>query len=150
MLFLSFQLNQDTYALAADTVIEVLPCVDLKVIPLAPTGTAGLLNYRGQSVPVIDLCQLCLGRPALAVYSTRIVITRYRAEHCLGLLVEKALDTLRGSPSEFQESGLSPAGAPYLGPVLERDGRFIQWIQVDQLLTEAVRTALFTVPARND
>lgn len=150
MLFLTFQLNQDTYALAADAVVEVLPAVELKEIPLAPGGTAGLMNYRGQPVPVIDLSQLNLGRPARTRYSTRIIIVRYRSHHCLGLRAEKVLDTVRGSTSEFREPGLRSEETRSLGPVLERDGRFIQWIQIDQLLSEQVRSALFPAVAGKD
>ena len=64
MLFLVFQLGPDRYALDAKRVAEVLPLVDIKSIPHAPNGIAGVFNYRGTPVPVIDLAQLTLGQPA--------------------------------------------------------------------------------------
>ena len=39
MLFLLFQLGNDRYALDASRVVEVLPLVELKHLPLAPRGT---------------------------------------------------------------------------------------------------------------
>ena len=64
MLFLLFELGQDRYALDVRQVAEVLPLVEFKRIPQAPPFVAGLLNYRGDPVPVIDLSQLTLSRPA--------------------------------------------------------------------------------------
>ncbi len=64
MLFILFQLGSDRYALPAGQVAEVLPLVALKALLGAPAGVAGLIDYRGTAVPVIDLSALALGRPA--------------------------------------------------------------------------------------
>jgi chemotaxis-related protein WspB len=55
MLFLLFQLGEERYALDTSHVAEVLPLVAITPIPQAPTGVAGLFNYRGAPVPAIDL-----------------------------------------------------------------------------------------------
>ena len=52
MLFLLFQIGQHRYALDSRRVAEVLPLVDIKEIPHAPAGVAGVFNYRGVPVPV--------------------------------------------------------------------------------------------------
>ena len=66
---------------------------------------AGLFNYRGAPVPVIDLSQLTLGRPAARRLSTRIVLVHYPDEsggtHLLGLIAERATQTVRHEPSDF-------------------------------------------------
>src|SRR5690606_32186615 len=64
MLFLLFELDGDRYALPARDVVEVLPLVALKQIPDAPPGVAGVMDYRGHAVPVLDLSALVAGRPA--------------------------------------------------------------------------------------
>ena len=74
MLFLLFQLGRERYALEAGQVAAVLPLLSIKEIPQAPPAVAGLCNYRGRPVPVIDLSELTLGRPAQSRLSTRIVL----------------------------------------------------------------------------
>src|SRR2546421_10050690 len=74
MLFLLFQLGTDRYALEASRVVEVVPLLELKRLPQAPEGVAGIFNYRGQPVPAVDLCALTLGQPARKRLSTRIII----------------------------------------------------------------------------
>src|ERR1035437_3945760 len=77
MLFLLFQLGKERYALQASRVVEVVPLLELKQLPQAPKGVAGIINYRGRPVPVVDLCALTLGQPAAERFSTRIFIVNY-------------------------------------------------------------------------
>ena len=58
MLMLLFQLGNSRYAVPAREVVEIASMVKLEPIPMAPDYIAGLFNYRGQHVPVLDLCQL--------------------------------------------------------------------------------------------
>jgi chemotaxis-related protein WspB len=147
MLFILFQLGGDRYALDAAQVAEVLPLVQVKKIPRAPAGVAGVFTYHGAPVPVLDLCELALGRPALARLSTRLLLVHYAdasgARRLLGLVAEQATETLRREPKDFVASGVRSDGAPYLGPVVHDARGLIQWIEVDKLLPPAVRDSLF-------
>jgi chemotaxis-related protein WspB len=147
MLFILFQLGRDHYALDAAQVAKVLPLVRLKAIPRAPAGVAGAFTYRGAPVPVLDLCQLALGRPARARLSTRLLLVHYPdgtgTRRLLGLLAEQATETLHREPGDFVAAGVQSDGAPYLGPVANDARGLIQWIEVNKLLPAAVREALF-------
>lgn len=150
MLFLLFQLGKDRYALDCSQVAEVLPLLGVKQIPLAPAAVAGVFDYRGAPVPVIDLTQLTLNRQAERRLSTRIVVVHYPDENgvrrLLGLIAEKATETLRREPADFAASGISNEAAPYMGPVT-RDARgLVQWIEVNRLLPASVRELLFRQP----
>lgn len=151
MLFLLFQLDRDHYVLEASQVAEVLPLVTVKQIPQAPQGVAGAFNYRGSPVPLVDLSQLLLGRPAQHRLSTRIVVVHYApepdAKHLLGLIAEKVTETIRREPSDFVPSGVSSDTAAYLGPVATDPRGLLQWVQVNRLLPDAVREVLFRSPA---
>jgi chemotaxis-related protein WspB len=146
MLFLQFQLGKDRYALDAGRVVEVLPLVELRRLPQSPPGVAGMLNYRGQPVPALDLCQLFLQRPAREAMSTRIIIVRSHDDQAsqplLGLIAEHATNVFHRDPNEFTSAGIKLEASPYLGPVaVDADG-MIQWIDHDRLLPEHLREAL--------
>jgi chemotaxis-related protein WspB len=148
MLFLTFQLGKDRYALQASRVVEVVPLVALKRLPQAPAGVAGIFSYRGRPVPAIDLCDLTLGHPAAERLSTRIIIIHYpdaNGHHrLLGLVAEHATEMLRKDANQFVESGVKVAAAPYLGPVLMDSQGPVQWIHEQRLLSEPVRDVLFS------
>ena len=77
MLFITFQLGDNRYAFDATQIEEILPLVAIKAIPQAPAGVAGVVNYRGAPVPVVDLSELTLSRPAQRRLSTRIIVVHY-------------------------------------------------------------------------
>lgn len=147
MLFLLFQIGTERYALEARQVAEVLPLVNIKRIPMTPPGVAGVVNYHGQPVPVLDLNELALGEPAPERLSTRIIVTHYTdgagCRRLLGLIAGRTTETLRREPEEFRPTGITPAGGGYLGPVATDERGLIQWVEIDRLLPEALQQLLF-------
>jgi chemotaxis-related protein WspB len=150
-LFLQFEIGNDGYVLEATQVACVLPLVDLKRIPHAPPGVAGSFNYHGTVIPVVDLSEIVLGRPAARLLSTRLILIPLRIdsgqaageERLLGLIAEQVTQTLRREPTDFQPSGIASHTAPYLGPVTAAGSRLLQSIDVRRLLPAEVRHALF-------
>jgi purine-binding chemotaxis protein CheW len=51
----TFNLGDETFAIAAEHVHEILTSEPLTPVPLAPHHILGLLNLRGQVMPAIDL-----------------------------------------------------------------------------------------------
>jgi chemotaxis-related protein WspB len=149
MLFLIFELGSDRYALPATPIVEVLPIVRIKRVPHAPSGVIGVFDYHGAPVPVIDLSELTLGRPAAPRLSTRLIVVSYpdrRGQgqpHLLGLIAERATDTMRRAPADFVSSGITTGRAPYLGHVTTSSHGVVQRIDVEDLLPDAVREILF-------
>ncbi len=147
MLFLLFQLGKDRYALQAGRVLEVLPLVELRKIPDAPKGVAGIFNYHGRPVPAVDLSELTLGQPSDPRLSTRIVVINYPDErgalHPLGLIAERATELIQRDERQFLEPGHKLGGAPYLGPVLMDKRGVIQWVHEQRLLPNHARDILF-------
>jgi chemotaxis-related protein WspB len=151
MLYLLFELDAGRYAIEASRVTEVLPLVEITRVPQAPPEVAGVCDRRGTPVPVIDLCQLLLGRPAARRLSTRILIVDYagvgRARQ-LGLVAEKATRIAQLDADAFLPSGIRNSRAPYLGDVVGGPQGLIQRIDVDAILPDAVRDLLSAAGVR--
>lgn len=147
MLFLLFQIGKDRYGLEASQIVEILPLVTLKEIPQAPRGVAGIFNYHGVLVPVIDLSELTTGHLSAARLSTRLILVDYPIDaekpHVLGLMAEMATETVRLDPTAFNDVGIDVPEAPFLGPVAKDARGLIQRIEVKQLLPDALRDRLF-------
>jgi chemotaxis-related protein WspB len=147
MLFLLFSLGRDRYAFDVGQIAEVLPLVRIKPVPQAPPGVAGLFSYRGQPVPIVDLSELLLGRPAPARLSTRLILVHYPNSHgssrLLGLIAEHATDTMRREAGDFTASGIGQGHAACDGPVTTDEHGVIQWLDVKALLPATLRDALF-------
>jgi chemotaxis-related protein WspB len=153
MLFLMFQLGTDRYAIDAADVVEVLPLVHAKRIPQSPPGVAGVFDYHGAPVPLIDLAELALGKASQRWMSTRIILVDYRQRageaQLLGLLAERATETLRRPEKDFKDSGLTVPGAPYLGPVLIDASGIVQRIEIRKLLSASICSHLYGEPVES-
>lgn len=149
-LHLLFSLGADRYALPASEVGEVLPLQRLKQLPEAPAWVAGLLAHRGETVPVLDLCQRVLGRPANVRTSTRLVLVRHPAllgGRRLGLLLEQASQLQRLPREAAQAVGLAQQ-AQYLGEVQAAAPHgLVQRIRVAGLLPPDVAALLMDADA---
>ena len=166
---LLFCLKNERYALESKQIVEIVPLVEIKKIPHAPDYISGVFNYRGQIVPIVDLCQLIQGRPCHTHLSTRIILVNYfhnptaetaaanlllerqnpaeatseQPGSILGLMAEQVVETLNKPEAEFVDAGVSVKTAPYLGKMIMDAQDMIQCVRVEYLLPEAERSTLF-------
>jgi chemotaxis-related protein WspB len=149
VLFLVFELDARRYAIEAERIAEVLPLVTIDEIARAPVEVAGVFLYRGAPVPVVDLTRVLAGRGAARRLSTRIVVVRATdaagESRLLGLLAEKATDTIRREPGEFVDSGVRADDAACLGPVANDARGMVQRLDIAKLVA-AQQHALFRLP----
>lgn len=147
MVALLFEIDGQRFGLDLAQVLKVLPSVRLRRLPKVPEYVAGVFQYRGEMVPVVDLSQLIKGHPAAAFLSTRIILVRQSGpsgqERVLGLLAERATESVDAGAVEIQSSGVAMPEAPYLGGLSATGGGMIQYVKVEQLLSEDLRNRLF-------
>lgn len=150
-LLLTFQIGSERYATDVDRVLEIVPLVQLKPLPLAEPWVAGVFDYRGRATPVVDLCQIFERRPAQQVMSTRVLVVAYPmaggAVRPLGLIAERLTETLRLDPEAFQDPGVDLPAAPFLGGVYHHARGLLQLVDVTRLLPPEVAQRLFQAPA---
>ena len=136
MLLLLFNVGEDVHAIDVVSVVEVLPIIDIKKLNHSPRGVSGTFNYHGAFVPVIDLCDLLLGRPTPARLSTRLILARYPAgglNRLVAIIAENATETLRCDRADLVPPGMVTESAPYLGGIVKGPRGFVQQIEVEKL-----------------
>jgi chemotaxis-related protein WspB len=135
MLFLLFHIGDHLYAIDTAQVTEVIPCIMLRKIQSVPDYVAGVFNYRGQIVQVIDLCELIQGTSSRLRFSTRIIMINYcdraGASQYLGLMAECVTETL--SRPDLTATDASST-VPYLGNLFVDEKGMIQQIYWEPLV----------------
>lgn len=140
MLMLIFYAGNNRYALEIRRVVEVLPVVALTKLQQNSEYFAGLFNYRGDIVPVLDVCQILQGYACKPYLSTRIIIVNYQVENTefkfLGLMAERATEILNYGEAKFAnaESHLNKSSA--FGKIILDEQGMIQCLQVESLVSE--------------
>ncbi|MFC1746506.1 chemotaxis protein CheW [Candidatus Riflebacteria bacterium] len=149
MLTLLFYLGKDRFAVDSSKVVEVIPSINLKKLTHAPPHVAGIFDYRGLIVPVIDLSILLNKRTSQERLSTRIILFRYAKStnkegerEVIGLMAERVTETRKMSLTDFQTTGVSVEGTPYLAEIATTENEMIQFIRVENLLKMSLHRGL--------
>ena len=149
MLLLLFEIAKGRYALDVRQIIEIVPLVNLKQIPAAPGYVAGLMNYRGEGTPVLDLNQLVNSVPFENSLSTRIIIIKYpvagKGDLPLALIANNVTETVRTKLTQPPPAGVLMDKALYDDGVIPETSAMIQFFVVKKMLPENEITHLFEV-----
>lgn len=98
---LAFEIGSSLFALPIEGVCEVAEMVELACIPTLSRDVAGVINYRGDALPVVRRERLLQpGEGALAAPGHVLVISdRPSSPPCLGLDVDRVLGLVDGEPA---------------------------------------------------
>ncbi len=95
----AFQLAEKTYALPLNCVVQIIPMVALTPIPRAHRAVEGIMNFRGQAVPIINLRRYFdLEDRAVGLHTPIILI---RNGKTMGLIVDEVLDVVTLPPQRM-------------------------------------------------
>ncbi len=94
MLLLTFRAAENLYAIDVARVVEVVPRINLRRLPHAPDYLAGVFDYRGKVVPVVDLGILLGSESCRDQLSTRIILVNSRST---SLVQAETLDEAAGT-----------------------------------------------------
>lgn len=136
MLVLLVHIDDQLYCIRAAAVVEVVPRVPLQPVPHAAAEVAGLLHYRSQVIPVLDLRTLLAGEASCAYLSTRIVIAGDAKP--LGLIAERLTEAIDIAADAITPAPVTSGDAQWLGGVLVHEGRVARELLLDRFSVEAV------------
>ena len=145
MLLLTFCIGTTRFVVDARRVSQVIPRVPLRTLPLGDPCIAGLLDFRGAALAVVDLSMRLFGTACTPRLSTRIMIVQIKhadREVLLGLIAEQVMELCRADVPASVSTPVAPQ-QDCLGPIVRVDGTVAQWIEVDRVLPEAVRRQIF-------
>lgn len=148
MLLLIFETKEGRYALDTQYVAKIIPLVNLKKIPKSPDYIAGMFNYHGVPVPVVDLCSLTEGGGAELRMSTRIILVHYTSEddtpRILGLIAEKVTETIKCTKKCQSNSGVLMDEALYSHTTGIDKEEMVQLFDIKRMIPENIISNLFS------
>jgi chemotaxis signal transduction protein len=91
--FLTFPLENEIYALSVDVVTEIIGIQEITEVPELPEYVRGIINLRGQIVPVIDL-RLKFEKVSKAYDDKTCIIVIEERDISLGLIVDAVAEVV--------------------------------------------------------
>jgi len=139
--YVTFSLMGEEYALQIDHVREIIQCERITSIPSMPPVVRGVLNLRGQVVPLVDL-PVKFGLTPTAFDGSYVVVVDlvWSGEAVrLGLLTPelgRVIDVAAGDLRPVPDFG-TRIQSEFLHGVGQIDGRFVLFLDAERLLSPA-------------
>ncbi|NMB40927.1 MAG: purine-binding chemotaxis protein CheW [Firmicutes bacterium] len=132
----AFKLEEEEFAINIHHVREVLKMTQVTPLPQSAYFIEGVINLRGEVMPVIDLrkrFELDVGERG---EDTRIIIVEIQ-ENKVGLIVDSVTEVLRLSSTEIQPPPSKIAGTrtDFIKGVGKIDDRLLIILDMDKILT---------------
>jgi chemotaxis signal transduction protein len=129
------------FALDCADALEVLPVVTHRPAGTGPAWLLGLINVRGELVPLVDLSVIVEGKPTELKRSSRIVLLRLEGDLFEGIATKVGLLVPEVSgpyERDFAAAGAHPgfafAGTSHLGPTVADSEGMVQLLRCRRLL----------------
>ena len=146
MLAVLFAIDGQRYALDTRDVVEVISRVELRPIHRAPAELSGMIVYRGEVTPVVDLVELLAGRRCLERLSSRILMTvlpsRSGGTWIVGLLAEQVTEAVRIEQGESRTRAVVSTDVSRYGEIAADDTGMIRLLRPESLIDATWQDAL--------
>ncbi len=138
--YLTFKLGDEVFAMDVAKVREVLDFNSITKIPRTPDFMTGVINLRGNVVPVIDL-RLCFHMPKTEkTVNTCIVVTEMLADGettIIGALADSVEEVIDLEPDQIQPPPKigTKIRVDFIKGMGKRDTQFILILDVDRVFS---------------
>ena len=100
--FLTFSSNGLNIGVSTNYVIEIITNHSITMLPLAPDYVKGIINLRGQIIPIIDI-RLRMGKPSIDNTSSTCIIVLNINSVQIGIIVDAVQQVM-----DIDQSKISP------------------------------------------
>lgn len=100
--YLTFRLGEEEYGLEILKVREIIGMMDITAVPRTPEFVRGVINLRGNVIPVIDLRLRFTMPPAERTDETCIIVVDVEGVE-MGIVVDRVSEVLAIANEEIQE-----------------------------------------------
>lgn len=138
--YLTFNIGHEHYGLELSQTREIIEYSGITEVPLMPSFLRGVINLRGEVVPVIDLA-VRLGRKPIEVQKRTCIIVveleNNEQNHVLGLLADAVSEVIEMDDENIEDAPSFGANirADFIQGIAKRDDEFIVLLDANSALS---------------
>ncbi|MBF0349542.1 MAG: purine-binding chemotaxis protein CheW [SAR324 cluster bacterium] len=131
----TFELADEMYGIDVFKVNSVARYQKINHMPDSANIIEGVIDLRGDVIPVVDLHKRFHLEPPATYKKTRIIITESKG-YLFGFIVGKVHDVCSFSLSEFRSvpPGVNHSSAEFMVGITHKDQHLLTYLDIDQVL----------------
>ncbi len=144
--FISFSVGDEEYGLELLKVKEVIRVREITWLPRAPSFVKGIINLRGDVIPIIDLRDKFGLEPREATAMTRVIVVEVDGK-LMGMIVDAASQVVRIPADQIDPPPpvFGPLSREFITGVGRLEDRLIVILDSNAILSADERTQLGSV-----
>jgi purine-binding chemotaxis protein CheW len=134
-----FSIGEDTYAIPVDLLTEIIITQRIFPVPTTPSHVLGVINLRGNIVPIVDI-RPALSLPSLSA-SGQIAIVKH-GSITLGIVVDNVFEVV-GVPESRIQAPPVDAGAQagknrgrFFRGIIQRESGVVAMLNIERIIEE--------------
>jgi purine-binding chemotaxis protein CheW len=135
--YVNFVIHKEEFGISLEEVQEINRCQEVTTLPETPDYIKGIINLRGNIIPIVNLAQL-FGFPREEINDQhRIIIAACEGQR-LGILVSRVKEITSISRGEINKPSfiMESSGKPYIEGIVNVNGRLITLINLNTLFRQ--------------
>jgi purine-binding chemotaxis protein CheW len=138
--FLTFRIGNEHFGLELSKTREIIEFNGITSVPLMPDFMRGVINLRGEVVPVIDLAVRLARAPIDVQKRSCIIVVELRSNeqnHVLGLLVDSVSEVIELDEENIEDAPSFGANirADFIQGVAKLNNDFVILLDADQAMS---------------
>ncbi len=133
---ITFLVDTEEYGVDALRVQEIIRYLKPVKVPNAPASIQGVINFRGEVIPVVDI-RKTFGLNPLEIDQYTVIVILETEGKIFGIVVDRILDMVDIPLSKIDDSsvGSSQLNRKYLKAMVKFDSRLILILNLDKIIT---------------
>ena len=127
---MTFTCSDENYAFDIMDITDIIEIPEITRIPWLPEFLPGVINLRGQVIPVMDF-NLKMGKPKQEYDEKTCIIVTERDKASIGIIVNRVLD---GENVTKDDMIPYPKKGSFIRGIIERDGRRTYLVDWNELV----------------
>ncbi len=130
-----FMLGEEEYGVDILSVDEILKMTKITRVPKSSEFVKGVINLRGNVVPILNVRKKFKGEEKVVDETTRIIILTVNNNR-FGIIIDNVTEVIRIREEDIEEPNLiDSVDKKYVDGVGKYNGRLLILLKLDQILT---------------
>lgn len=149
--FVVFKLDEEEYGIDIMNVKEIGTYQEPVKVPNCPNFIEGIVNYRGDVIPIVNLKKRFNLNELNINKNTRLIIINV-SDKQVGFVVDEASQTVILNEEDIEKTPdiITSVDSEYITGVGKKEDRLILLINLEKVLTEVEKKKIQTMDLSND
>lgn len=134
--FITININEEYYGIDISYINSIERMQKITRVPKAQSYFTGIMNLRGEIIPVMSLRRKIGLEDAVIDKKTRIIVMKLEPKYSIGIIVENVLEVIALGKEQIEKAVTEEDSSSYVYGVGRHEDRLISLLDVEKVILD--------------